>query len=176
MITDDLERVLERAYRTDLGALHADELRARRAESQQVEAKLSYLRRLVQGRLDIVSAEIDRRASGTSSGDRSGDLSDLVARLPEILADRGRAPGPGRMPTNLVPPDDDDLTDELDRISGPSALGMLPDLPDNELEQVAEQLRNLEKRVSSERRSVFEVIDALQGELAGRFEQGDADR
>ena len=169
MITEDLDRVLEPEYRADLASLDPDELRTRRSDSQQVEAKLSYLRRLVQGRLDIVSAEIDRRSSGGSS-----DLSDLVARLPEILADKGRAPGPGRMPTNLQPPDDDDLTDELDEISGPTTLGSLPDLPDDDLQQVAERLRDLERRVSAQRRSVFEVIDALQAELAGRFEQGAA--
>jgi hypothetical protein len=150
MMTDDLERVLEPDYLTDLGSLDDAELRSRRQESQQVEAKLSYLRRLVQGRLDIVSAEIDRRASGGEGG----DLSDLVARLPEILADRTRAPGPGRMPTNLVPPEDEDLTDELDEISGPTALGVLPDLPDGELRA---------------------VVDALQAELTARYEQTDSD-
>jgi len=172
MTTDDLDRVLAPGYLSDLGAIDDADIRARRGESQQVEAKLSYLRRLVQGRLDIVSAEIDRRATGEGSG----DLSDLVARLPEILADRVRAPGPGRMPTNLVPPDDDDLTDELDEISGPGALGSLPDLADPELRGVADRLRDLEQRVSSQRRQVFDVIDALQAELTGRYEQSDAAR
>ncbi|MGH9223104.1 MAG: hypothetical protein ACRD2W_04815 [Acidimicrobiales bacterium] len=170
-MTNDLERVLEPPYLEDLASLDDAELRSRRHESQQVEAKLSYLRRLVQGRLDIVSAEIDRRATGGTGG----DLSDLVARLPEILADRVRAPGPGRMPTNLVPPDDEDLTVELDEVSGPGALGALPDLPDAELRAVAGRLRDLEQRVSSQRRQVFDVIDALQAELTGRYEQSDRD-
>ena len=172
MLTDDLERVLAPSYLTDLADLDDTELRARRTESQQVEAKLSYLRRLVQGRLDIVSAEFDRRARGEGPG----DLSDLVARLPEILADRVRAPGPGRMPTNLVPPDDDDLTAELDELSGPGALGSLPDLPDAELRSVADRLRDLEHRVSSQRRQVFDLIDTLQAELTARYEQSDLDR
>src|SRR5207248_4932115 len=130
-----------------------------RAEAQDVEARLSYLRRLVQGRLDIVSAEIERREKGGSAG----DLSDLVERLPQILADRVHAPGRGRMPTNLVPPDDDDITAELDEISGAN-VGSIPDLPGAELQQVAGRLRDLEGRVSGERRAVFDVIDALQAE------------
>ena len=41
----------------DVTTLSMDELRAKRAESQAIETGLSYLRRLAQGRLDIVAAE-----------------------------------------------------------------------------------------------------------------------
>lgn len=167
MMTDELDRVLADGYVEDVTSLDDAELRAKRAECEQVEAKLSYLRRLVQGRLDIVSAEIERRRRGGEA-----DLSDLVARLPEILADRSRAPGPGRMPTNLQPPDDDSLTAELDAISGPSALGSLPELPDEQLAAAADQLRDLEQRVSGQRRAVFGVIDTIQAELADRLGPG----
>ncbi len=167
-IDQDLERLLDPLFLNDLAARDADELRAMRAEAQQVEAKLSYLRRLVQGRLDIVSAELERRAGGAAAD----DLSALVDLLPQILADRGRAPGPGRMPTNLVPPDDDDLTDELDAISN---LGALPDLSIAELEEVSQRLKGLERTVSARRRAMFGVIDALQAELASRYEHGDVE-
>jgi hypothetical protein len=166
-ISEDLDRLLDDTYRSDLSGREADELRSMRDECQAVEAKLSFLRRMVQGRLDIVNAELDRRASGAASG----DLSDLVERLPQILADKGRAPGPGRLPTNLLPPEDEGLTDELDAISGPSALGSLPDLSDEALGGVATQLQDLERRVSRQRRAMFDVIDAVQAELASRFEQ-----
>lgn len=162
----DLERLLDPRYLSDLAARDPDDLRAMRAEAQHVEAKLSYLRRLVQGRLDIVSAELERRAGGAAPG----DLSDLVDRLPQILADRGRAPGPGRLPTNLVPPDDDDLTEELDRIGN---MASLPDLSVEELEAVSERLKTLERTVSTRRRAMFGVIDSLQAELASRYEHGD---
>lgn len=162
----DLERLLDPGYLDDLAARDPDELRAMRSEAQRVEAKLSYLRRLVQGRLDIVSAELERRAEGSAPD----DLSSLVDLLPQILADRGRAPGPGRLPTNLVPPDDDDLTDELDGISN---LASLPDLSVQELEMVSERLKTLEREVSTRRRAMFGVIDSLQAELASRYEHGD---
>jgi hypothetical protein len=165
MLDDDLERILSIDYLRDLAVLDAGELRARRAESQDVEAKLSYLRRLVQGRLDIVRAQLDRRAGGAG-----GDLSDLVEQLPQILADRSRAPGPGRMPTNLAPPEDDDLTAELDAISGPNGLGSLPDLSEEELRAVVSRLADLERRVSTQRRAVFDVIDTLQAEITRRYE------
>ena len=61
MMTDDLERVLAGVTSPTSAPSTTASIRARRAESQQVEAKLSYLRRMAQGRLDIVSAEIGRR-------------------------------------------------------------------------------------------------------------------
>jgi hypothetical protein len=172
MLSDELDRVLDEAYLGDVSALTDEELKARRVDCQNVEAKVSYVRRLVQGRLDIVAAERDRRASGAPAG----DLSTLVERLPEILADRVRAPGPGRMPTNLAPPDDEDLTGELDAIGGTHALGSLPELSDEELEGVAGQLAELERRVSGQRRAIFHVIDALQDELTARYQSDDATR
>jgi hypothetical protein len=165
-IDQDLERLLDPGFLSDLPARDTEELRAMRAEAQEVEAKLSYLRRLVQGRLDIVSAELGRRAEGASPD----DLSALVDLLPQILADRGRAPGPGRLPTNLVPPDDEHLTAELDAISN---LGSLPEMSVEQLEDVAERLLALEHTVSSGRRAMFGVIDSLQAELASRYEHGD---
>lgn len=165
MIADELAQVLDPAYLGDVSALSSEDLKARRTECQQVEAKLSYLRRLVQGRLDIAKAELERRAGGADAG----DLGDLVERLSQILADRVRGPGPGRMPTNLVPPDDDELTSELDAVSGPEPLGSLPEMDDAALAGVADRLADLERQVSSQRKAVFGVLDALEGELTSRL-------
>ncbi|MGW5677617.1 RsiG family protein [Streptomyces sp. NPDC003860] len=46
----------------ELPALRLPELRALRRQSQQDEADLSYVRRLLQGRIDILRAELVRRA------------------------------------------------------------------------------------------------------------------
>ncbi|MGH9276636.1 MAG: hypothetical protein ACRD12_00780 [Acidimicrobiales bacterium] len=167
MLDRDLDRVLDQGFLEDVERLDEEGLRARRDKCVAVEAKVSFLRRLAQGRLDIVAAEIDRRANGGTAG----DLSDLVEHLPQILADRSRPPGPGRMPTNLQPPDDPDLTSELDAISGPSALGSVPEMSPSDLEGVSERLRAFERRVSSQRQAVFDVIDVIQKELTSRFQE-----
>ena len=78
----ELDRILADDYLASLPDRPVAELRALRAECQTVETQLSYLRRMVQGRHDIVTGEIDRRGHG---GDRY-DVSDLVDRLPEVSA------------------------------------------------------------------------------------------
>src|SRR5258708_37536573 len=75
------------------------DVRMMRAECQEIETGLSYLRRLVQGRHDIVGAELQRRRDGAEPG----DLADLISQLPEILSDRSRPPGLGRLPQLLAP-------------------------------------------------------------------------
>ena len=83
----ELERILADDYLGDLGRRSLPELRELRAECQEIETELSYLRRLTQGRIDIVGGELHRRRSG---GDPH-DLSALIERLPEILSDRTRS-------------------------------------------------------------------------------------
>jgi len=94
----DLDRVTSPEYLANLLTRPISEIRAMRAEGQSIENGMSYVRRVAQGRIDIVAAEMLRRRDG---GDPA-DLSDLVARLPDILADRGRGAGPIRAPHDVT--------------------------------------------------------------------------
>ena len=170
MWTDDAERVLAPGYLGDLPSRPLEEIRAMRAECRGIEDKVSYLRRMVQGRLDIVSADLRRRAEGGSPG----DLASLVDRLAEILSDNVHAPGPGRLPQSMMPPDDDDLTVELDAIAPAGALDALEDLSDAEVADLAERLGAFERQVSDRRRALFGRIDALGAELTRRYKTGEA--
>ncbi|MGV9312775.1 RsiG family protein [Streptomyces sp. NPDC003691] len=51
--------------RYELPSLHLPELRTLRRGAQQDEADLSYVRRLLQGRIDILRAELARRGTGS---------------------------------------------------------------------------------------------------------------
>src|SRR3954453_10720254 len=73
----------------DLLTLGMDELRQLRADAEQEETDVSYLRRLLQGRIDIVEAEQAGRR-GESSGD-------LVSNLARILPDDGGPAAPRGM-------------------------------------------------------------------------------
>ncbi len=57
----DSPRLPSDAPEPDLTALSLPELRTLRREAQRDEADLSYLRRLLQGRIDILRAELARR-------------------------------------------------------------------------------------------------------------------
>jgi hypothetical protein len=166
-----LDRLLDPGYPGELADRSLDEVRSMRAECQEVETGLSMLRRMVQGRLDIVGSELSRRAEG---GDPS-DLADLVARLPELLSDRSRPEGPGRLPQLLAPAElDEGLEAELDDIVSAGRLGDLPSVDDETLTALADRLATFETKVSGHRRALFERIDALQGEITRRYREGEA--
>jgi hypothetical protein len=170
MWTDEVDPVLAEDYLGDLRARPIDEIRAMRDECRAIEDKVSFLRRMIQGRLDIVAADVRRRTEGGAAA----DLRALVDQLPEILSENVHAGGTGRLPSGLIHPDDD-LTAELDRAVPVDTLANLPDLSDDAVSQLAARLRELERQVSDARRELFGRIDALHAELVRRYGAGEAD-
>ena len=123
----ELGRLLTDSYLRGIESKSLDDIRSMRAECQEAEVALSYLRRLAQGRLDIVQAYLVRPAG---SGDDAGtsepaDLAALVEGLPAILSSGpGRPPGPGHMVTVMAPDtEDSDLTAELDAVVSSDQIG-----------------------------------------------------
>ncbi len=172
MWTDDADLVLADDYLGDLPAKPIADIRAMRDDCRAIEDRVSYLRRIIQGRLDIVGADLRRRAEGGSPI----DIGILVEQLPDILSDKGSTGGgPGRLPSGLIPPDDPDLTVEIDRVAGPDLLGDLADLSDDQVADLARSIGDLERGASGSRRALFGRIDALNGELARRYGTGEAD-
>jgi hypothetical protein len=147
------------------------DVRARRDEAVEVETGLSYLRRLVQGRLDIVQSERHRRLHG----DAAVALGDLVDRLPEILGDKVHAPGLGRLPALMGPGEiDHELELRLEAALPGARLGALDTIGDSDLEQAFAALDELQRSVSDDRRAVLDVVDRLQEELVRRYRTGEA--
>jgi hypothetical protein len=168
---DDLDRILTSAYLDDISSRSLSEIRAMRTECQEAEQALSYLRKLIQGRLDIVHTYLEHPGS-----DALRDLGALVNDLPGILSSSHRRPaGPGHLPMLLAPDtEEEDLTVELDAILGADEIGTLADLDLDQLNSVAGQLEVIERRVSAERRALHERIDTLQAELVDRHKTGRA--
>jgi hypothetical protein len=157
-----LDRVLSPEYIADAASRPAEELREMKAECAEVETEVSYVRRLAQARIDIIQAERERRETG-------GSTSDLVAQLPHILADQGRpAPAHTTFSDLLAPSPDIEWTRGLEQLVSDSTMVRLFDLSDDELSQAIDQLRTLEGEMSRVRRSLHEVIDAIEHELATR--------
>ena len=171
MWRDEVDRVLADDYLGDLSARSLDDIRAMRDECRTVENKVSFVRRMIQGRLDIVAADLRRRSEGGSAV----DLGALIEQLPDILSDKGHPGGPGRLPSGVLPPDDEDLTTQLDRVAGPGVLATLPELSDDQVSELAQSIGELEREVSASRKALFARIDTLHQELVRRYKTGEAD-
>jgi hypothetical protein len=167
----ELERILADDYLAGLEERPFAQLKELRSACQAVETQVSYLRRMVQGRHDIVAGELERRRLG---GDRS-DVAGLVDRLPEILADRIHAPGPGRLPSGMEPGElSGAMARRLDEISLRVPLESPAEADDEALAVVATDLEALEQEVSTVRRALFGRIDAIQAEITRRYRDGEA--
>jgi hypothetical protein len=165
-----LDDVLDPGFVDGISAMPIEEVRLRRRHASELEADLSYLRRLVQGRLDILLDESRRRGSGVS-----GDLSSLVRRLPEILGERVHGPGAGRRPMLLVARDADaERVQRRDLIVDAEQLATLSELSDGDLQSKLTALARLEQEVSADRRAIHGVIDRLEEELVRRYKTGEA--
>lgn len=158
-----IDRILAPEYVDGLDGRSLDDLRTMERECIEVENEISYVRRLAQGRIDILEAERDRRAAG-------GALGDLVAALPEILADDVRSgPAETRVQSMLAPADSIQWNRGLERLVNDATLANLPTLTDAELQATLGQLRELEGDVSARRRSIHAVLDTVTREVATRL-------
>jgi hypothetical protein len=168
---DALRDPLDPAFGHDLTTVPMEELRRRRDVVDGRETGFSYVRRLIQGRLDIVSAEAKRRAAG----EEAGDVADLVERLPGILGEQIHAPGHGRLPQFLTPGAiDPALERRLDEIVTTAQLSHLPSLEEGDLEAIHGSLATFEREVSATRRSLQEVLDSIKAEVVRRYRSGEA--
>lgn len=166
-----VERIAEPAYLEGLGTRSLEDLRAMREECREGENELSFERRLCQARVDILSAELDRRAGRGGEGD-------LVSRLPAILATEkpNRANAlPSRAPDFSIPRNVDIPRRRVEEVVGEQTLARLSTLPEDEIRQVISSLGEYEKGVSARRKTVQEVMDTVQGEIVRRYASGEAD-
>ena len=164
MITTELiERLIDPTFVASLDARPLDELRAMKAECNDVENALSYRRRLAQARIEILEAEHDRRVRG-------GTGEDLVKDLPRILS--GESGRSSIIDTRVPPPDAPALElhwpDGREELIVDTTLAHLPVIPDDELETTMERLRAFERELSDLRHSMHGVIDAVEREIAAR--------
>ncbi len=159
-----IDRVLAADYVRDLERLTLPELRARRDEAAQEETDLSYLRRLLHARIDIVRAEQRRRSSGGAG--------DVVAQLAEILADD--AVGTAGRHQSLEPSRVGERRRLTEALISDAGLSDVASLSDDALERSLAAFGEEEQSVSGRRREVQVVVDTLNSEIAGRYAHGAA--
>lgn len=163
-----IDQVLDPDFVDDLESLSLDELRTRRGVCDGLDTELSYYRRLLHARMDLLAFELERRAGRETRS--------LLEALPAILAD-GEDGGTHQMlvPRNL-PVDPPDIPEEgrrnIDRVLGDDFLTHLPEISDADLEEIQATLTATERQISDQRRSVYEVLELLTAEVARRYRDG----
>ena len=163
-----IDRVLAEDYLDGLLDLPIAEVRQLRTDAEQEEVDLSYLRRMIQGRLDILRAELNRRDSSSNQT--------LVEGLAAILADEPRPPARGLGRHSTIEPSRADSHRRY--VEALVADVDLSDVSARSTDEVAHAIRTLseeEQDISTKRRAVQGVMDACSAEITRRYRDGEAD-
>ncbi|MEX1037273.1 MAG: hypothetical protein WDZ96_00290 [Acidimicrobiia bacterium] len=158
-----IDRVLQPEFVSDLDQIDLPELRERRDTTEDVENQVSFYRRLLHGRMDLLDFELRRR---TGTEERT-----LLEALPEILA-KGMILGnePTLRYIEVMPPLPESTGKRLiDKIMDDGVLARLPELSDDEITEALDELREFESQLSVQRKQLFLVIDQIQEEIIGRY-------
>ena len=163
-----IDRVLGEDYLKGISGLPLADVRALRDEAEQEEVDLSYIRRLIQGRMDIVRAELNRREGGAEGS--------LVDNLAKVLADEPRsgARGLGRHVT-VEPSRVDSHRRYVEALVADVDLSDTSARSSDELHHAMRVLSDEEQTLSAKRRQVQNVMDSCQAEITRRYKDGEAD-
>lgn len=161
-----LDHALDPAFLEELEGLDLSEVRSRRDLAREEEEILSFVRRWLHGKLDILRSELIRR--------RDREQGDIMSRLSAILSEGVSGSGRGArsgMPSERIQTLGHRAVEQL---VSQDHLARLPDLDDAEIEEIIERLVSEERIVSDQRRQLHKVIDELSTELSKRYRTGSA--
>ena len=163
-----IDRILSTAYLEGIEQKPITEVRSMRGDCEEEESSLSFERRLLQGRIDILEGELDRRTGG-------GGGASLIERLPKILADDRPPSSRGAYPRRDPMPSFDQPKRRVEKLISDDTLASLPELPDDKIREILDTLGEAEREISESRHSVQQVLDGIQAEIARRYKSGEAD-
>ncbi|MBT8199334.1 MAG: hypothetical protein KJO36_02335 [Acidimicrobiia bacterium] len=160
-----IDRIRDPAFLVDLESIDMDQLRDRRRMCDELENELSYYRRLLHGRMDLLAFELRRR-----SGEETRTL---MEALPEILTDGPPIGDPhGRPPRIDVPDLPEDRRRRIDTVLDDNFLGRLVTIDEDELQKLQATLVEIEADISTQRSDSQHAFDAIQAELTRRYREG----
>jgi hypothetical protein len=155
----------------DLARLSLPELRTLRRDAQRDEADLSYVRRLLQGRIDILRAELARR--GPAAVPEPPEAS-VVARLPEILTDAPARHRSSARHVTLGTPHNEEYRRLAADMLAEVELSDLAARTDPELHEAMARLVRYEQQVSGRRQRLQRTADDCGAEITRRYREGEA--
>ncbi|MEU4948735.1 AmfC protein [Streptomyces lavendulae] len=150
---------------TPATALGLPELRALRRDAQRDEADLSYVRRLLQGRIDILRAELARRTDPETP---------VVDRLSEILADAPSSRSASARHVTLGTPHNEEFRLLAAEMLSEVELSDLAARTDAELHDAMGRLVGYEQQVSRRRQQLQRTADDSSAEITRRYREGEA--
>ncbi|MFD8066936.1 RsiG family protein [Streptomyces parvulus] len=156
----------------DLTALSLPELRTLRRDAQREEADLSYVRRLLQGRIDILRAELAGR--GSAAVVTTAATGSVVERLSEILADAPARQRSSARHVTLGTPRSEACRRLAAEMLGEVELSDLTARTDTELTDGMGRLVRYEQQVSRDRQRLQRTADGCSTEIARRYREGEA--
>ncbi|MCY0945991.1 RsiG family protein [Streptomyces antarcticus] len=146
-------------------ALGLPELRGLRRDAQRDEADLSYVRRLLQGRIDILRAELARRTDPEAP---------VVDRLSEILADAPSSRSASARHVTLGTPHSEEYRVLAAEMLSDVELSDLGARTDGELHDGLGRLVRYEQQVSRRRQQLQRTADDCSAEITRRYREGEA--
>lgn len=164
-----IDRVQDKDFLTELDAVSDNDVRNRRKMCDDLDLELSFYRRMLHGRMDLISFEMRRRAGEEEQS--------LIEALPRILAEGAYVSTPG-LPSRPVSVEVPDIPRQgrriVDKALDGDFIARLSSLEDTELGETQRFLQDVEAEVSRQRRVVHGALDSLQDELARRYREGSA--
>ncbi len=154
----------------DLARLSDDELRDRLRAARREESEVSYERRLLHGKIDVLRSEVRARIdrAGGASEDEADGLQALLGRLTDVLVHKGPPPIEAELaelgPDEEVPPEPAPV-DQADELPAFETLG------DDELRGLVRALVQRERDVSARRRDLHGILDGLRSEHVSRLQK-----
>jgi hypothetical protein len=165
-----IDQVQDASFLVGLSEMSVDELRDKRMMCNDLDVELSFYRRMLHGRMDLLAFEMRRRAGEEEQS--------LLEALPRILSEVAYTSNPG-LPSRSVPVEAPDIERKgrrtVDKALDSDFLARLPMLSDDELGEIQRFLQEVEADVSQQRSSVHTALDTLHEELTRRYSDGTAD-
>jgi hypothetical protein len=165
-----------RPPKPDLTLPRLSELRVLRRDAQRDEADLSYVRRLVQGRIDILRAELARRTDLPQCRRGLGGTprAPLVGRLSEILTDQPARQRSSARHVTLRTPHSEEYGQLAAEMLAEIELSDLAARTDDELRAAMARLVGYEQQVSRRRQELQQFADGCSAEITRRYREGEA--
>jgi hypothetical protein len=158
-----IDKIRDPSFVEDLASLSLDDVRERRDDCLAEREYLSLLRRLLQGRAEILKAEAEGRADG--------DGGSLVDRMADILSDDEHPVTSRGEAVRIGVPEEEMLLARrrVERLAADSGISDPSTLDDDALAAAIDALVTEEQGVSDARHAVIVVLDVLQDELKRRY-------